>query len=954
MDRVATRAEARHITRQAGRVDYQKVYLAYTLTLNSSAEENLSSTLASSRVDMNPHQVEAALFAQRSPLSYGVLLADEVGLGKTIEAGLLIAQRWAEQKRKIIVIVPAKLRNQWARELLEKFNLPSRIMEGSSFVAARKSGIINPFDMGDSDIIICSYEFAASRSMAISCVAWDLVVFDEAHKLRNVWKKSGAKRAKLLRDALVGRKKLLLSATPLQNSLIELHGLISIIDPRFFGSIQSFRLQYTGPNAPPGRLKTLRRRLSTICIRTLRRQVQQEGGIKFTRRHSMVEEFQPFPDEMELYFLVSSFLQRDDIISIGRGFRVLFTLVVRKILASSSFAICGTLKKMILRLENELIPELECVDDYEGSYEYEEEYENEKEDFEPDEERIDPAKVREEIEELEYYLSIAQGIKQNAKGNALLTVLERAFARVEELGGSRKAVIFTESRRTQLYLKELLEENGYAGQLVLLNGSNSDPESRRIHSEWKARQANSARSSGMKTSDMTAAIVDAFKNDATILISTESGGEGVNLQFCSLLVNYDLPWNPQRVEQRIGRIHRYGQKYDVVIVNFLNKENEADMRVFELLNKKLKLFEGVFGASDEILGALESEISFEQRINEIYQKCRRPEQIDEEFKKLQKALDGLIASKERDTRRSLLENFDKDVSRRLRGRRERVGPLLSSHQQRLRSFCRLVFPDADHSDRGFVYRGENYYYDWRKAEDSGGHFVTANSPVILHHIEAYRRELLEVKDVTLNTSEIRGRLYGLESFVGRSGWLKVSKVTMEAYMVVERLIFSAMTEDFEVLNRYSCEKLVQIPWGEQRELTREAPEEIIVLENEGVKAAVADFGRENEMYYDDMYERLEGWAEDVKEGMHLGIKRLGEKIENKKRVARKLPSMEEKADARKAIDKLIKKRDKMRTEFSSTCDRVNKEVEELLKEMELKIHPTHKLERVFMIRWTLI
>ena len=165
---------------------------------------------------------------------------------------------------------------------------------------------------------------------------------------------------------------------------------------------------------------------------------------------------------------------------------------------------------------------------------------------------------------------------------------------------------------------------------------------------------------------MRAALVEHFRDHASILIATEAAAEGINLQFCNLVVNYDLPWNPQRIEQRIGRCHRYGQKFDVVVVNFLNKKNAADKRVYDLLAEKFKLFSGVFGASDEVLGAIESGVDFEKRIASIYQKCRTPEQIQFEFDQLQHELETDIATGQRDAREKLLDNFDQEVVEKVR------------------------------------------------------------------------------------------------------------------------------------------------------------------------------------------------------------------------------------------------------------------------------------------------
>ena len=196
--------------------------------------------------------------------------------------------------------------------------------------------------------------------------------------------------------------------------------------------------------------------------------------------------------------------------------------------------------------------------------------------------------------------------------------MEQGFDKLEELGASRKALIFTESTRTQQYLFERLSRE-YPLKVLLFNGSNNDDISRDIYNRWKEDDANLGKITGSRSVDIRHALVDAFKSDDyDIMVATEAAAEGINLQFCSMIVNYDLPWNPQRIEQRIGRCHRYGQKFDVVVVNFLNAANEVESRVFELLQSKFKLFEGVFGSSDEVLGAIESGVDFEKKIIEIY------------------------------------------------------------------------------------------------------------------------------------------------------------------------------------------------------------------------------------------------------------------------------------------------------------------------------------------------
>ena len=933
--------------------EHQAAYLAHALTIEGSAEDKLSKSLASSKVDMNPHQVEAALFALRSPLSQGVILADEVGLGKTIEASLIIAQKWAERHRRIMLVVPAMLRNQWSQELREKFNIPSYILESSSYKADKKKGIQNPFHQKESSVLICSYEFASRKHGDLKHISWDLVVFDEAHKLRNVWKKDGAKIARRLQEALEGCKKILLSATPLQNSLLELYGLVSIIDPHFFGSVESFKAQYVGAKTTANNLDILRHRLAKVCSRTLRRQVQKEGGINFTRRHSIVEDFTPSEDELKLYEQISSYLQQEDIAAIKPRARHLVTLVIRKILASSSFAISGTLDKMITRLEKNSATDLENLDDFETTAELADEIETEEE----GENAIDQAALQVEIAELKSYKDLAEKIQDNTKGKALLTVLKKAFSKVEELGGQRKAVIFTESCRTQSYLQKLLEANSFSGKIALLNGSNDDKESKRIYKEWLQRHAGSDKISGSKTADMKAAIVEEFKNQATILISTESGAEGVNMQFCSLLINYDLPWNPQRVEQRIGRIHRYGQKSDVVIVNFINKGNKADERVFELLDAKFKLFDGVFGASDEILGAIESEISLEQRINEIYQSCRNSEQIEQEFEQLQSELDELLTTKEKDTRKSLLENFDEDVSKKLQGRKEKTQNSLSEYGKKLQLFCRSALPQAAHRDEGFTYQEKDYYYfDWKQAEQENGHFVTVNIPLVKELIDNAKQNKPIPAEITFDYESYGKQLADLSPMRGKSGWLKLTKLKIDSVESIEKLVFSAFADDGSSLDQLQCERFMLIPAirCNPLKIDHKTLDAIQNAEQSATKLHLDEAQRLNEEYFMEEEEKLDSWAEDTKEAIEQELERMGKEIKQAKKTARALRSLVEKIAAQHQVKKLERERDKRQLEFFEMRKQVEKKSDELMDEIEAKLKLLHASEEVFTIRWNLV
>ena len=650
---------------------YHAKYYANLLTQKAVGGElsSISQSLMSASVDINPHQIDAALFAFKSPLSKGIVLADEVGLGKTIEAGLVICQYWAIGKRKIIIVCPAALRKQWSTELIDKFGIDNIILDTKNYNEAIKNGR-SPYLKNKA--IICSYNFVARKKDEILMHGFDISIIDEAHKLRNVYRQS-SKTSHAVRDALTTTKKLLLTATPFQNSLLELYGLTSIIDDHIFGSEKSFRSEYgSGENNAD-----LRARLSTMYKRTLRRDVKEY--INYTNRLPLTQKFDSTDAEYELYQAISDFLRRNDIYSVPAQQKKLTTMIIRKILASSTFALISTLTNIKSRLEKMLETASMLLFTAEDLIDDDEEidlYVDDNEDISAEEENaIDIDKLKAEIELLQTFINKAKQIKQDSKSEALLQALDKSFEMQAKEGASRKALIFTESTKTQAYLKEYLEANGYEGKIVLFNGRGSDPKTTQIYKNWY--EANPSKVSGIKSADRRMALVDYFRESADIMIATEAAGEGLNLQFCSLVVNYDLPWNPQRIEQRIGRCHRYGQKHDVVVVNFVNIRNYADVRVFNILNEKFNLFDDIFGASDEILGKADA-IDFETRIWEIYQQCRTEEEINEAFDRLQTDMQVEIDERMKDTRHQILENFDIDVQEHLRVAKDEASTFLIS------------------------------------------------------------------------------------------------------------------------------------------------------------------------------------------------------------------------------------------------------------------------------------
>ena len=629
---------------------YHAKYFAHDLTKRAppGAADQLSMALFDASVDLNPHQIEAAMFALQSPLAEGVILADEVGLGKTIEAGIVLCQKWAERKRKLLIICPASIRQQWAAELTEKFNLPAMVLDAKTYRTLKRGGQAWPLEQ--KAIVILSYHYAARLQDDLRPIAWDLVVVDEAHKLRNAYRPSN-RIGQALRWATEGRKKLLLTATPLQNSLMELFGLSTFIDENLFGDANAFRSKYVNAG---GNLDELRFRLAEFCKRTLRKQVLEY--VRYTERKAITQPFRPTDPEQALYDGISKFLQAETSYAIPSRQRHLTALILRKLLASSSHAIAGTLDTLGTRLgtiRDGSEPETDWTEEIISAEEIEEElldeWLDESDDDDDTVEPFDPAKLRAEIELVTALAEQARGIGTDTKTRALLTALGIGFAEQARVGANQKALIFTESRRTQNYLRAYLEASGYANQVVSFSGTNSGAQTQAIYELWLKSNAETGRISGSKAIDIRSALIDHFRDHAQIMIATEAASEGVNLQFCSMVINYDLPWNPQRIEQRIGRCHRYGQTHDVIVINFLNERNQADQRVHELLRDKFSLFSGVFGASDEVLGTIESGVDFEKRILAIYQDCRTPDAIDAAFKALRDELDEQIRARMDDT-----------------------------------------------------------------------------------------------------------------------------------------------------------------------------------------------------------------------------------------------------------------------------------------------------------------
>ena len=622
-------------------------------------EESPFRCLLNTKIEINPHQINAFCAAIQALKTGGIVLADEVGLGKTIEAGLTLKYVLDSGAKRVLIALPATLRKQWEVELEEKFSLKATILD--RLTVESNLNFWKPYleNRDKVRIVITSYDYSSKLMQRFPNVKWDFIIIDEAHNLRNVF--HGTKRAKRLYELSKGIPKILLTATPLQNSLSDLHGLISFIDPRIFGSEKVFNKRFIeGQDYPE-----LKRELIPVLYRTLRRDV--EKYMDFKRRECRTIDFALSPDEVELYMRVNNFLKRDVLYSIPDANKGLIVLVIRKLLASSSYALIETFEVLKNRLHKlyEGTKSANAQDGFALFWDFVEDEIDESafEEIDDEDTLFQKQQIQAEMDEVDAIIEIESRIQSNAKIKALKTAIHTAFEYQGKQNIPQKVVVFTESKRTQKYIAAELRKDGFEeDDILLFNGDFNDDMTKEIYRAWQVK--NFGKTNYGRSVEYKHAIVDYFKEHSKVLIVTDAGSEGLNLQFCNTVINYDLPWNPQKIEQRIGRCHRYGQKNNVVAINLLNTTNEADRRIYEILSKKFELFDGVFGASDIALGTLESGSSFEKTILDIYQKCGTKTEFKKAFDRLDKKIDAKRNKKVLQLQSILMtaSDIDKNVS----------------------------------------------------------------------------------------------------------------------------------------------------------------------------------------------------------------------------------------------------------------------------------------------------
>ncbi len=611
------------------------------------------------RIDPNPHQIDAVIFALKRIPEGGCILADEVGLGKTIEAGLVIAQLRAEgSAKRILLIVPKPLLGQWQTELYQLFGI-------NAIEYSRESD--PTFGPG---VFLMGRETAGSERGAAILQGgdpFDLCVIDEAHEIfANVYRRfdrdgiyrddsPDAQMAGRVRSFLRHTPVLLLTATPIQNNLTELWGLVQYVEPTgtLLGNLPTFRNVFCDGDdrtLVKGQDHELRRRLGTVVQRTLRRQAQEFLERPFVGRRAQIFEYSMTPPEKSLYDDVTTYLLDPHLIAFRGNQRRLLLIGFHRLMASSIAALTASLRNVAKRLEamsgggDVPAPDFDFLHDLENDEGADEG--NLFEDSQPPK----PEVIGAELHRVRDFIDRAQKLPRDSKAQKLLDVMQVIADRPPD---RRRAVIFTESLVTQEYLAQLLVgQGGLAPEdITIFRGVNDSPRATQALRRWQKEVGENLPADRLPSRDIAVrmALVHEFKTQSRVFISTEAGAKGLNLQFCDTVINYDLPWNPQRIEQRIGRCHRYSQVHDVTVINFLASDNEAQKLTFEILSRKLDLFGQVLDASDVVLHEPSTDApetlasalgnDFEGRLRRIYERARTVEEIGDDLRRLRQEID---------------------------------------------------------------------------------------------------------------------------------------------------------------------------------------------------------------------------------------------------------------------------------------------------------------------------
>jgi superfamily II DNA or RNA helicase len=856
--------------------------------------ERYAASQRQARIDPNPHQIDAVIFALRRLREGGCILADEVGLGKTIEAGLVIAQSRAEGAPRILLIVPKSLIGQWQNELLNLFGIQARENQ-ADFIAP--------------GVYLVGREFAGNERGAESLGTvppFDLVIIDEAHEifsgLHKRFDRNGvyddtseeALMAHRVRSFLRTSPVLLLTATPMQNSLAELWGLVQYVEPTgtLLGDISTFRRVFCADDdriLVSGQEHELQRRLAMVLQRTLRRQAQEFLDRPFTQRRCRLYEYAMSDDERSLYDDVTEYLLRPSLYAFAGAQRRFLLIGFHKRMASSIPALAASLENVAARLRR-----LKAGQPAGDVAEVLDDLENEEENETAGEEgvAVNREAVASELELVESFIVRARSLPHDAKARSF----QDAIRVILELGrdgrGSGKAVVFTESITTQEYLQKLLLDIGLKDDdVTLFRGINDHARADQAHARWVEEAGRNLPPGSRPTREVALrlALVHEFRTRSKVMVCTEAGAKGLNLQFCETVINYDLPWNPQRIEQRIGRCHRYSQQRDVTVVNFIGRDNDAQRLTFEILSEKLDLFGRVLDASDLVLHEPRTDapelvasavsLEFESDLRSIYSRSRTADEVSREIAALRDKISARREAYEKEYERTsqIIESrFDQDVRRVFRRLRDELpeglvqldrdianlvdGYLASRGVKYQRSDVagRVVF-DVDPGAKVGVDVGEGTRFasgDARGLNDAQP--LNLAHPLVraaIEHAQRWSKGEIELTLPADGASDLTG-------LAGQQGFLAVARVDYRGFEPVQRLVAGAMVSgkpvDPAVANR-----LVRLRAREASGLAVELDERLLDdLVDEAAFVDQRDVEHGEQKHFEQAIGQLERFVED--------------------------------------------------------------------------------------------
>lgn len=852
---------------------------------------------ASSDIEIFPHQIAAAQFAMRSPYLKGVILCDEGSLGKTYEAMLVITQTWYENRKNILIIVPTSLLFQWKDIIENKFSVPFFVIDNNKiFNELSNNGNENPFNQDG--IILTTYNFAQEKHEYIKQINWDLSVFEEAHHLRKFYTNDN-KSTSLIHESVDGSFKLLLTATPIQNSIMDLYGLIYFIDKKVLPDAVTFYQRYF---RKPENYPELTKQASKYCFRTTRRQA--ETYVKIPERVPITVEFELNNQEKEVYELLEKYIQKEEKLAFPKMDKYDLSLMLYHTFSSSSFALSKTLEGIIKRLEKMV---------EEDSYN---------------------KKLQNELNHIEQIYKLSKDISENTKGIKLLETLKTGFSKLKGLGAKKKALIFTENKATQKYLYDLLSRKSYKDKVLMFNGDYSRDYS----------------------------IIDNFKNKAEILIATDVASEGLNLEFCSFVINYDLPYNILTIEQRINRCHRQGQECDVIVVNFINKNNFADVRMVELINKIILKFDSISGLTDNIIG------NFDVDFNKVISQARTKKEIDETFNRILKEYEEHNKKLVKTAEHSLFTSFSKDIADKFIILPQYIESTVEKLNNDLWDITKYFFSqmgcfNIDDKTRTVSFFGASpkvftgsslgrneYSMDKNYKPRSGRHTITGSLP---------RRIIQQIK---MNGIYDKGEIVLDGNFEECDiGYYEINIKSKKDFSLSKSFYkFVGRTTSGRDLTHDECKEIMELPavsckqygnkisemdwWKGEKKLHHKLDDMV------SAKSFIEKVMSENSSSEEENIEQLKQYTNYKKSELRRNINQIEHQLKTFEQRLNDVSSLEEKLTLKKSIALLQK--ESMKTKQSLFFDemRLDQELEDTIKKLTEKAELVSEVRRMFVIK----